>query len=271
VDLDLRAREGGPDECPYCHDAVPEEVAQRHTCGGCGVATHPECWAELKRCTTLGCAGIEPPQGGQGLAPSPRHAPSEDAAGRSRPGLPWRLRHFVGELRLAIVLLAVVALFVGGKHLAAFRGNGSGREQLVSDMKRQRVQPQDAWAVAELLRSEDCSEEERRLAALALRDLGPDVAVPAILDQVRPGISEAARERLLTALERLGPGCAAELLHAWVSEQPEDSEFVLEALLRRVPRDPDARPALLTVIQSLMNPAARADWKRRLAEREQGR
>lgn len=39
--------------CAYCHDPLPHA---RHDCG-CGAAYHRDCWAELGRCATLGCAG----------------------------------------------------------------------------------------------------------------------------------------------------------------------------------------------------------------------
>jgi hypothetical protein len=47
------AERAGATTCAYCHD--PLDPA-RHDCG-CGAAYHRDCWAELGKCATLGCAG----------------------------------------------------------------------------------------------------------------------------------------------------------------------------------------------------------------------
>lgn len=62
MSVSVRARPGGPRQCPFCRDAAGEDVAP---CA-CGVSYHPECRAELSRCVTIGCAGKSAAPGQRG-------------------------------------------------------------------------------------------------------------------------------------------------------------------------------------------------------------
>ncbi|MGD9729946.1 MAG: hypothetical protein AB7V39_26710, partial [Nitrospiraceae bacterium] len=43
--------------CPYCRlGFLPEEST--YTCAGCQTKFHQECRQELRRCSTVGCAGV---------------------------------------------------------------------------------------------------------------------------------------------------------------------------------------------------------------------
>jgi hypothetical protein len=48
--VDLEGR-----QCPYCKDEL--QTAQAVSCKDCHTVLHAECFAELGRCTTLGCGG----------------------------------------------------------------------------------------------------------------------------------------------------------------------------------------------------------------------
>jgi hypothetical protein len=58
VDVKAREKGGAAERCPYCHDALVDEVAPAAEvrCDGCGTSHHEACIEELGRCTVFGCA-----------------------------------------------------------------------------------------------------------------------------------------------------------------------------------------------------------------------
>ena len=58
-ELQVKAREGAVERCPYCHDCLEggEIEDARVVCEGCGTSHHRACLAELGGCTVMGCGG----------------------------------------------------------------------------------------------------------------------------------------------------------------------------------------------------------------------
>jgi len=81
-----------PRRCAYCHDGLGVGVA----CAGCGVRMHPGCWRALRRCPSLGCAGV--------------------AQKRRRPEFSWGSA--LPLILLSLLALAPLPAFVLGRCLA---------------------------------------------------------------------------------------------------------------------------------------------------------
>lgn len=65
--VDVQQRRSRDSTCVYCRDVV--ELAEILVCTVCRAGFHWECWRELKRCTTPGCAGKA-----KGLSEAEQHA-----------------------------------------------------------------------------------------------------------------------------------------------------------------------------------------------------
>lgn len=86
------------ERCPYCREALD---AWREVCRVCGTPHHPDCLAELARCTVLGCPGPR--------ARVRQRAPA--GAGAIRPQSPWswgRAARWLAASGATLVLVAAV-------------------------------------------------------------------------------------------------------------------------------------------------------------------
>jgi hypothetical protein len=123
--------------CSYCHDRLSSSGVRR--CRDCGTGLHRDCWAEARRCPTLGCAPRP--------APAPR--PTTDA------GPPAR-QTAVHPLAL-VALLAVLACILGG---AAWEGSSRASEERArEEVRGYAVEP---WRPPERVAAEEQAREEVR-------------------------------------------------------------------------------------------------------------
>jgi hypothetical protein len=53
--LELHARPGVQERCPYCHDTLETTARETWACPSCGTRQHAECTSELGGCSVLGC------------------------------------------------------------------------------------------------------------------------------------------------------------------------------------------------------------------------
>lgn len=64
VDISLTSTtKAGPPRCAFCHDDIAD--AELVACDACRIGLHRECWRELARCPTAGCAGTAAPVHGE--------------------------------------------------------------------------------------------------------------------------------------------------------------------------------------------------------------
>ena len=95
--ITIRSLPSTDERCPYCHGELGSACK---ACAQCHTLHHPECLAELGRCTVLGCSGPRP------RVPGRRRRVQESRPSRSP--LQW-----VGAFALFATLLCVVSpLFV---------------------------------------------------------------------------------------------------------------------------------------------------------------
>lgn len=135
----------GAARCAVCHDDLDLLAV---ACAGCASVGHVECWAELGRCSTLGCA-----RSGR--------APRRIAAPGRLPAPHWLLDTYLVELLATVLVVGLVAAVVtvnvmGRRH--------SGPNRPAADMK--------AIADALDLYRVDCGRYPDTLDALWIRPPG---------------------------------------------------------------------------------------------------
>ena len=138
----------GAARCAVCHDDLDLLAV---ACAGCASVGHVECWAELGRCSTLGCA-----RGGPGPRRRAIVVPPPPKA------VPWSFPVGLLELLGVTVVLGLVAAVVTVNVMG--RGHGPRVQRPAADMK--------AIGDALDLYRVDCGHYPDRLDALWIRPPG---------------------------------------------------------------------------------------------------